>query len=243
MFNSEKIKCTRNPRGSTSSFRRYKGSDPGAPWLKLLTALRVNPSRILPAFRLVAFSPCFLLSLQMIMWPLLLLSCVRASPAASSLVGYVGTPTECARAHFVPGYNLGGEGFDVVTMERKGAYVIDSETWKTAANGSCKLYRNGFMNREAQKVPVSVVDWRALPQCSLKVASMLYDSAEALVNDSASSVSNNWKVGLEIPLPAGVSAGVGLGGSHSKESAFGMQKSKQDRYSFSRQSIQCKVYR
>uniref|UniRef100_A0A674NPE2 C2 domain-containing protein n=1 Tax=Takifugu rubripes TaxID=31033 RepID=A0A674NPE2_TAKRU len=124
-----------------------------------------------------------LLSLQMIMWPLFLLSCVQASPAASSLVGYIGTPTECAKAHFVPGYNLGGEGFDVVTMERKGAFVIDTETWKTAANGSCRLYRNRYMNREVQKVP-----------CSLKVDSMLYDSAEALVNDSASSVSNNWKV-------------------------------------------------
>lgn len=176
------------------------------------------------------------------MWPLLLLSCVQASPAASSTAGYVGTPAECAQAHFVPGYNLGGEGFDVVTMERKGAYVIDSETWKTAANGSCRLYRNGYVN-QAQKVPVSVVDWRIYPRCSLKVASMLYDSAEALVNDSGSSVSNNWKVGLEIPLPAGASAGFGLGGSHSKESTFGMQKSKQDRYSFSRQSIQCNVYR
>ncbi|TWW59757.1 perforin-1-like [Takifugu flavidus] len=179
----------------------------------------------------------------MIMWPLFLLSCVQASLAASSLVGYIGTPTECAKAHFVPGYNLGGEGFDVVTMERKGAFVIDTETWKTAANGSCQLYRNRYMNQEVQKVPVSVVDWRILPQCSLKVDSRLYDSAEALVNDSASSVSNNWKVGLEIPLPAGASVGVGLGGSHSRESTFGMQKSKQDRYSFSRQSIQCKVYR
>lgn len=179
----------------------------------------------------------------MIMWPLFLLSSLQASPAASSTVGYFGTPTECEKAHFVPGYNLGGEGFDVVTMERKGANVIDSETWKTAANGSCKLYRNSYMNQEAQKVPVSVVDWRTFPQCSLKVASTLYDSAEALVNDSGSSVSNNWKVGLEIPLPAAASVGVGLGGSHSKESAFGMQKSKQDRYSFSRQSIQCNVYR
>lgn len=177
------------------------------------------------------------------LWHLFFLSCVQTSPAPSSTVGYIGTPQECEKAHFVPGYNLGGEGFDVVTMERKGAYVIDSETWKVAANGSCKIYRNGYMNQEAQKVPLSVADWRIFPRCSLKVSSTLYDSAEALVNDSASSVSNNWKVGLEIPLPAGASVGVGLGGSHSKEAAFGMQKSKQDRYSFSRQSIRCNVYR
>lgn len=179
----------------------------------------------------------------MIMWPLFLLSCVQASAAASSKVGYIGTPTQCANAHFVPGYNLGGEGFDVVTMEHKGASVIDTETWKTAANGSCKLYRNRYMNGEAQKLPVSVVDWRIFPRCKLTVDSMLYDSVEAFMNDSMSSVSNNWKVGLNLPLPGGVSAGVGLGGSHSRESAFGVQKSKVDRYSFSRQSIQCNVYR
>lgn len=182
-------------------------------------------------------------SLQMIrLWHLFLLSCTQTSPAVSSTVGYVGTPKECEKAHFVPGYNLGGEGFDVVTMERKGAYVINSETWKVAANGSCKLYRNSYMNKEAQKVPVSVVDWRIIPQCSLKVASILYDSAEALVNDSESCVSNNWKVGLDIPVPAGSSVGVSFGGTHSKESAFGMQKSKEDHYSFSQQSIHCNVY-
>uniref|UniRef100_A0A674MJB1 C2 domain-containing protein n=1 Tax=Takifugu rubripes TaxID=31033 RepID=A0A674MJB1_TAKRU len=155
-----------------------------------------------------------------------------SSPAASSLVGYIGTPTECAKAHFVPGYNLGGEGFDVVTMERKGAFVIDTETWKTAANGSCRLYRNRYMNREVQKVPVSVVDWRILP-------SARRGSRERLRLQCFQQLES----GLEIPLPAGASVGVGLGGSHSRESAFGMQKSKQDRYSFSRQSIQCKVYR
>uniref|UniRef100_A0A674MZJ3 C2 domain-containing protein n=1 Tax=Takifugu rubripes TaxID=31033 RepID=A0A674MZJ3_TAKRU len=143
--------------------------------------------------------------------------CVQASPAASSLVGYIGTPTECAKAHFVPGYNLGGEGFDVVTMERKGRFCHrQTETWKTAANGSCRLYRN-----------------RILPQCSLKWDSMLYTTApRPLVNDSASSVSNNWKVGLEIPLPAGASVGVGLGGS-TPENQPSHAEAKQDATSFS----------
>ncbi|KAK5619916.1 hypothetical protein CRENBAI_005284 [Crenichthys baileyi] len=59
---------------------------------------------------------------------------------------------EC-EAHFVPGYNLGGEGFDIVKMKRKGAYVIDTETWNLG-NGTCKMYINSYMNGENQKVPL-----------------------------------------------------------------------------------------
>ncbi|KAL0165650.1 hypothetical protein M9458_037494, partial [Cirrhinus mrigala] len=40
-----------------------------------------------------------------------------------------GTSKECEDAPFVPGYNLAGEGFDVVTMERKDSYVINMEKW------------------------------------------------------------------------------------------------------------------
>ncbi|GLD61063.1 perforin-1-like protein, partial [Lates japonicus] len=68
-----------------------------------------------------------------------------------------------------------------------GAYVIDTETWKLE-NGTCRLYRNSYINQEKQKVPAAVVDWRTLPKCSLTVSSIAYDSVETLVNDSTSSV-------------------------------------------------------
>ncbi|MED6247148.1 hypothetical protein ATANTOWER_032087, partial [Ataeniobius toweri] len=152
-------------------------------------------------------------------------------PGVLSTLSFTGSPQQCEKAHFVPGYNLGGEGFDIVTMERKGAYVINTEIWNLG-NGTCKMYKNSYMNGEIQKVPVAVVDWRNLPKCSLKVSSKLYDSVESLVNDSTSSVSNNWKVGLELPVDPSVTVGVGLGGSHSRASEFGMKKSKEDRYNF-----------
>ncbi|XP_076585157.1 perforin-1-like isoform X2 [Chaetodon auriga] len=176
------------------------------------------------------------------LWYLMLLSWAWSPLCLPSSVSFIGTPQECEKAHFVPGYNLGGEGFDIVTMERKGAYVIDTETWKLG-NGTCRLYRNSYMNGEKQKVPAAVVDWRNLPSCSLKVSSTVYDSAETLVNDSTSSVSNDWKVGLDIPVDPSVTVGVGLGGSHSRDSLFGMQKSKQDRYNFFRHSVNCNFYR
>uniref|UniRef100_A0A8C2WPS0 Perforin 1.7 n=1 Tax=Cyclopterus lumpus TaxID=8103 RepID=A0A8C2WPS0_CYCLU len=110
-----------------------------------------------------------------------------------SSVGFIGSPQECEKAHFVPGYNLGGEGFDIVTMQRKGAYVIDTETWKLG-NNTCRMFSNSYMKSERQKVPAAVVDWRILPKCSLKVSSTVYNSVESLVNDSTSAVSNDWKI-------------------------------------------------
>uniref|UniRef100_A0A3P8PMM3 Perforin 1.2 n=1 Tax=Astatotilapia calliptera TaxID=8154 RepID=A0A3P8PMM3_ASTCA len=175
------------------------------------------------------------------LWHVLLLCWAWSPLCLPSSVSFIGTPQECEKAHFVPGYNLGGEGFDIVTMERKGAYVIDTETWKIG-NGSCRMYCNRYMNGEKQKVPVAVVDWRTLPKCSLKVSSVVYDSVETLVNDSTSSVSNNWKIGLDIPVDPSVTVGVGFGGSHSRDSTFAMKKSKQDRYTFLHHSINCHYY-
>ncbi|KAM7008698.1 perforin-1-like [Tautogolabrus adspersus] len=176
------------------------------------------------------------------LWLLMLLCWAGCPLCLPSGVKFIGTPQECAKAQLVPGYNLGGEGFDIVTMERKGAYVIDTETWKLA-NGTCKLYRNPYLKGETQKVPSAVEDWRPLPKCSTKVSSTVYDSVETLVNDSTSSVSNDWKIGLDIPVHSSVTVGVGFGGSHSKESAFAMQKSKQDHYTFLSHSVHCSFYR
>ncbi|XP_040891779.1 perforin-1-like [Toxotes jaculatrix] len=176
------------------------------------------------------------------LWQLMLLCWARSPLCLPSNVSFTGTPQECEHAHFVPGYNLGGEGFDIVTMQRKGAYVIDTETWKLG-NGTCRLYTNSYLSQEKQKVPVAVVDWRSLPKCSLKVSSILYDSVETLVNDSTSSVTNDWKVGLDISVGSRVTLGVGLGGSHSRDSTYAMQKSKQDRYTFCRHSVFCNFYR
>ncbi|KAL6457615.1 hypothetical protein MHYP_G00345780 [Metynnis hypsauchen] len=150
----------------------------------------------------------------------------------------LGSPKDCENAVFIPGHNLGGEGFDVVKMERKGSYVIDMKKWDIG-NGSCKMYSNTYLNNAKQKTPVAVVFWRTLPKCSMKVSSQIYDSSEALVNDSTSSISNNWKVGLDVMSKASVS----VGGTHSRESQFGMKKSKEDKFSFTKHVVKCSFYR
>ncbi|XP_062296285.1 perforin-1-like [Scomber scombrus] len=174
-----------------------------------------------------------------VMWQLLLLWWAWSPLCLSS--SFIGTPQQCQKAQFIPGYNLGGEGFDIVTMERKGASVIDMETWKLS-NGACRLYPNIYKNKENQKVPIAVEDWRSLPQCSLMVSSIDYDSAETLVNDSTSAVSNDWETDLNFKVkPSNVFEPI-HGGSHSKESTFAMEKSKEDHYSFLRHSVHCNFY-
>ncbi|KAL7830162.1 hypothetical protein SRHO_G00312890 [Serrasalmus rhombeus] len=149
----------------------------------------------------------------------------------------LGGPEDCNNAGYVPGYNLGGEGFDVVKMERKGSYVIDMDKWDIG-NGSCKMYENPYLNNKKQKTPAAVVFWRALPKCSMKVSSKMYDSSEALVNDSTSSISNNWKIGLDVMCKGSVS----VGGTHSREAQFGMKKSKEDNFSFTKHCAECSFY-
>ncbi|XP_048059743.1 perforin-1-like [Megalobrama amblycephala] len=149
----------------------------------------------------------------------------------------MGASEECEDAPFVPGYNLAGEGFDVVTMERKGSYVINMEKWDLG-NNTCKLHKNSYMNGIKQKLPAAVVDWRTLPKCAMKVASQIFESSEALVNDSSSALSVDWKVGLDVKA-----AGAAVGSTHSREAKFAMTKSKEDKYSFTKHEVTCSFYR
>ncbi|MBN3271375.1 PERF protein, partial [Polyodon spathula] len=151
-----------------------------------------------------------------------------------------GTAAECKEADFVPGYNLAGEGFDIVKMERKRAYVINVHSWKRK-DGTCTLCKNPFLENVAQKLPLSVVDWRALPKCSSKISSTIHQSSESLVNSSTSSIENNWSTELGITQLKG-SGNLLLAGSHSRLAEYSMEKTKSDKFSFTSHETSCNFY-
>ncbi|XP_040918964.1 perforin-1-like [Toxotes jaculatrix] len=151
-----------------------------------------------------------------------------------------GTPRQCKEAEFAPGTNLAGEGFDITKMERKGAFVLNMNQWQRK-DKTCMLCSNPYLENKRQKLPLSVVDWRAQQSCSTKVGSKLHRSSESLVSSSASSVENNWKTNLELNV-GNKGASLMLAGTHSKLADYSMAKSKNDKFSFTSQSISCEYY-
>ncbi|XP_034567193.1 perforin-1-like [Notolabrus celidotus] len=151
-----------------------------------------------------------------------------------------GTPQQCKEAEFAPGTNLAGEGFDITTMERKQAYVIDMSQWKRK-DKTCTLCKNTFLENQLQKLPLSVVDWRAMQSCNNKVTSSLHKSSESLVSSITSSIENNWQVNLDVDVGA-KGASTMLAGTNSKLAEDTMTKTKNDKFSFTSQSLGCEYY-
>ncbi|KAM9345948.1 perforin-1-like [Symphorus nematophorus] len=151
-----------------------------------------------------------------------------------------GTPKQCMEAEFAPGTNLAGEGFDITKMERKGAFVIDMNQWKRK-DKTCTLCSNPYLENKQQKLPLSVVDWRPKHSCSMSVASKLHRSSESLVSSSSSAVDNNWKANLEVDVKE-KGGSLMLAGTNSKLADYSMEKTKNDKFSFTSHSMSCEYY-
>ncbi|XP_072890217.1 perforin-1-like [Hemitrygon akajei] len=169
-----------------------------------------------------------------LLWALLFLGGVGA-------ICQIGRSRQCRRASPVPGSSLAGEGFDVVTLDRKGAYVVDVESW-SHPGGACKLCRNTLMGGRWQHLPLAVVDWRAQRRCHRSVKSRLFHSASDFSSSVSSSVDKSWSVGLGISKYS-VSSGVTVAGSKSRAMSFANRKAQSDNYSFSSQKFHCRLYR
>nr|XP_048709346.1 perforin-1-like [Caretta caretta] len=163
-------------------------------------------------------------------------------PGASSHC-HTGTVNECKKhTAFVPGHSLAGEGIDVTTMGRKGAYLVDSSLWQHQ-DSTCTLCRNRLQGGQWQRLPLAVVDWRVHVSCRRKLSSSVQQSAMGMMESTASVVQNDWKVGLDVPVKPKVNVQVALAGSHSKLASFVVDHTRMDKYSFVSHEVSCGYYR
>ncbi|XP_034543371.1 perforin-1-like [Notolabrus celidotus] len=173
-------------------------------------------------------------STSLLFYPGLLLFVFFHSPVLSCQTG---THSQCVSAPFVPGHNLVGEGYDVVTLQRKRAYLTDVKNYLTP-KGTCTLCSNPKQGNVLQKLPVSAVDWRAINYCYNHLSSMRHNTASSLSEAYTSQDSSSWKFGLDLKKYGDLQ----FGGTHSAVYNFAAAKSREDRYTFSSHMALCAHY-
>ncbi|XP_068120875.1 perforin-1-like [Hyperolius riggenbachi] len=147
---------------------------------------------------------------------------------------------ECDKLHFVPGHNLLGGGFDIVKMAKTGAHLLELQRFLTQDN-TCTVCHNPYVNKEWQKVPLAMVDWRPQSYCSRKISSEVSRSSASLAEETASDVKNDWETSLELHHKAG-DAKLVLAGSQSDLSQFAQSKTSKDHYTFIKHHLSCVYY-
>ncbi|KAJ8287230.1 hypothetical protein GJAV_G00049160 [Gymnothorax javanicus] len=150
----------------------------------------------------------------------------------------VGTREECEVAPFVPGHNLAGEGFDIVKLQRKTAFVIDLQTFLTA-NKTCTLCENKVNGDELQKLPVSVLDWRSFTHCKRELSSSLHETVSSVARSPIKFIENDWTEGLDIQDTEDWI----LGGSRAPAVEFATSAFAIDKSVFAAHQLSCSHYR
>ncbi|XP_037352486.1 perforin-1-like [Talpa occidentalis] len=153
------------------------------------------------------------------------------------------THSECNEHEtFVPGSWLAGEGVDVTSLRRSGAFPVDT-THYLRPDGTCTLCKNVLQDNTLQRLPLALAHWRAQSSvCQRKVVRAEIKSVEGVAQDAASNIENDWRVGLDVNPKPSSKARMTMAGSHSDAAAFAADKTHQDEYKFSKDEVECRFY-
>ncbi|XP_016053910.1 PREDICTED: perforin-1 [Miniopterus natalensis] len=156
---------------------------------------------------------------------------------------YTAARSECQKVRkFLPGSLLAGEGVDVTNLQRSGSFPVNTETY-LRRDRTCTLCHNTLQNNALRRLPVALTHWRAHGSgCQSHLIKAKASSTEDVAKDAASSIRNDWRVGLEVNPKPSTNVRVSVAGSHSKEANFAAEKTHQDQYSFRSDTIECRFY-
>ncbi|XP_008834883.1 perforin-1 [Nannospalax galili] len=156
---------------------------------------------------------------------------------------YTAARSECKNKHkFVPGAWLAGEGVDVTNLRRSGSFPVDTEKFLRPDN-TCTLCKNALQKDALQLLPLAITHWRAQGSgCQRHVAKAKVSSTEDAAREAASKITNDWRAGLDVNPRPEINVQVSVAGSHSEMANFAAQKTYQDQYSFSTDTVECRLY-
>ncbi|XP_076980496.1 perforin-1-like [Tamandua tetradactyla] len=174
---------------------------------------------------------------------LLLGALLLLQPPPTPAPCYTATRFECRRVQqSVPGAGLAGEGVDVTSLRRSGAFPVDTQRFQRP-DGSCTLCKNTLKDDALQRLPLALTDWRAQGSgCQRHVTQAKVSSTEDMAKAAAKSINNDWRTGLDVAPKPGSNVQVAVAGSHSQAADFAAQKTHQDQYSFSSDLVECGLY-
>nr|XP_009008024.1 perforin-1 isoform X1 [Callithrix jacchus] len=175
---------------------------------------------------------------------LLLLGILLLLPLPVPAPCHTAARSECRKHHhnFVPGARLAGEGMDVTTLKRSLSSPVDTQKF-LRPDGTCTLCVNALQEGTLQILPLALTNWRVQGSgCQRHITRAKVSSTEAVAQDAARSIRNDWKVGLDVTPKPSSNMHVSVAGSHSQAANFAAQKTHEDQYSFSTDTVECRFY-
>ncbi|XP_021238158.1 perforin-1, partial [Numida meleagris] len=139
----------------------------------------------------------------------------------------------------VPGTDILGSGLDVTTMSLTEGQVL-AITKPTSRR--CTVCVDHLHRGRSLLLYTGVGKWRAGSKCQRRSSVAAGSQSMRKLVAQTEEMAQNWRVGLKAALSPGAGVTLAMAGSHSQVAEFGMQKEREDRYSFASTELRCVHY-